>query len=257
MEILRVPALQTNYIFLLHDPLSHQAAVVDPAEPGPVLEILAAQEAHLVAIFNTHHHRDHVGANADLAAHYPELAIYASQRDQGRIPGQTHILREGDAIRFAGRPAVVLELPGHTHGHIAYYFPPAAPGEAGDLFCGDTLFAGGCGRLREGTPAEMLHSLARLRQLPDQTRVWCAHEYTEANLAFALTIEPANADLQARYDQVVATRQHHLPTIPSWLGEEKRTNPFLRWDRPAVQAAVGESEPVAVFAQLRQRKDHF
>ncbi len=252
MRILQLPALRDNYIYLLHDPDTATAAVVDPAVAELVLEKLAELQAELVAIFNTHHHHDHVGGNRQLLERYPRAAVYGSQADRGRIPGQTVELKAGETVEFAGQRATVLFVPGHTRGHVAYYFP-----ESGDLFCGDTLFAGGCGRLFEGTPEQMLGSLDQLRQLPEPTRVWCAHEYTLNNLKFALTVDGDNPDLQARYQQVVALRQAGSPTVPSTLGEERRTNPFLRWDQPALQAATGVRDPVRVFARLRGMKDQF
>jgi hydroxyacylglutathione hydrolase len=252
MRILQLPALRDNYIYLLYDPETATAAVVDPAVAEPVLDKLAELGAELVAIFNTHHHHDHVGGNRQLLERYPRAAVYGSQADRGRIPGQTVELRAGEAVEFAGRQATVLFVPGHTRGHVAYYFP-----ESGDLFCGDTLFAGGCGRLFEGTPEQMVGSLDQLRQLPEATRVWCAHEYTLNNLRFALTVDGDNPDLQARYQQVAALRQAGSPTVPSTIGEERRTNPFLRWDQPALQAATGVLDPVQVFARLRGMKDQF
>jgi hydroxyacylglutathione hydrolase len=257
MQIYRLNALSDNYIFLLHDPLSQTAAVVDPAEPGPVLNQLEALAVPLVAIFNTHHHGDHVGANRQLQQHFPDAVVYGGAEDRGRIPGQSVFLREGDTVSFAGRTAEVLFVPGHTRAHIAYYFPPVSEAEGGELFCGDTLFAGGCGRLFEGTPAQMVSSLSKLRQLPDNTRVWCAHEYTLSNLKFALTVDGANPELQQRFQSVQAARQRQEATIPSTLGLEKVTNPFLQWDQPRLQQAVNSSEPIQTFARLRGRKDQF
>lgn len=252
MHILQLPVLRDNYVYLLHDPDTATAAVVDPAVAEPVLEKLAELHADLVAILNTHHHHDHVGGNQELLARYPQAAVYAGEGDWGRIPGQTVGLAAGQTVRFNGHRAQVLFVPGHTRGHIAYYFP-----ESGDLFCGDTLFAGGCGRLFEGTPQQMLGSLDQLRQLPESTRVWCAHEYTLNNLKFALTVDGDNPHLQARYRAVEILRQAGSPTVPSSIGEEQLTNPFLRWDQPALQAATGIEEPTRVFARLRGMKDHF
>lgn len=257
MQIYRLPALSDNYIFLLHDPEQNTAAVVDPAEAEPVLKQLHALQAKLIAIFNTHHHGDHVGGNSVLLQHFPQTIVYGGAEDRGRIPGQQIFLQAGDRVEFAGRTAEVLFVPGHTAAHIAYYFPPVEPAEPGELFCGDTLFAGGCGRLFEGTPSQMVHSLSQLRILPDQTRVWCAHEYTLKNLQFALTVDPNNKNLKQRYEQVRSQRQRSEATIPSWLGEEKQTNPFLRWDQPALQAQVNSQEPIQTFARLRGRKDQF
>ncbi|MGD1951712.1 MAG: hydroxyacylglutathione hydrolase [Leptolyngbyaceae cyanobacterium] len=148
-------------------------------------------------------------------------------------------------------------VPGHTRGHIAYYFPPATADEPGELFCGDTLFAGGCGRLFEGTPAQMVNSLSKLRQLPDNTRVWCAHEYTLSNLKFAVTVDSQNLDLQNRYQRVHTARQRQEATVPSLLGLEKKTNPFLRWDQPALQAVAKRQDPARVFGRIRGMKDMF
>jgi hydroxyacylglutathione hydrolase len=252
MRILQLPVLRDNYVYLLHDPDTATAAVVDPAMAEPVLEKLAELQAELVAILNTHHHHDHVGGNPQLLARYPQAAVYASGVDRGRIPGQTVELKAGETVQFGGRLATVLFVPGHTRGHIAYYFP-----ESGDLFCGDTLFAGGCGRLFEGTPQQMLGSLDQLRQLPEPTRVWCAHEYTLNNLKFALTVDGDNPDLQARYRAVETLRQAGSPTVPSTIGEERLTNPFLRWDQPALQAAAGIQAPDRVLARIRGMKDQF
>ena len=257
MEIKRLPALSDNYIFLLHDPETNTAAVVDPAVSEPVFNCLDQLGAKLVAIFNTHHHHDHVGANKELMEKFPELCIYGGKEDQGRIPGQQVFLQEGDTVEFAGKTAQVYFVPGHTRAHIAYYFPPHSSEEVGDLFCGDTLFAGGCGRLFEGTPAQMVQSLSKLRNLPDKTRVWCAHEYTLSNLKFAITVDKNNSDLQTRYQKVIKARESYQATVPSLLGEEKKTNPFLRWDQPSLQAIAGMNEPARVFGKIRGMKDNF
>ena len=255
MKIERIPALSDNYIFLMWDEASKIAAVVDPAEAPPVLDKLQEIGAELVAIFNTHHHGDHVGGNKALIKEFPNLTVYGGEQDRGRIPAQQVFLQEGDKVRFADREGVVYFVPGHTRGHIAYYFPPETQGETGELFCGDTVFAGGCGRLFEGTPAQMVDSIGKLRQLPDNTRVWCAHEYTESNLRFAVTVEPDNAELQKRIEQVKRDRASNIPTVPSLLGIEKQTNPFLRWDSPQVQAVAGTTEPARVFGKIRGMKD--
>ncbi len=261
----RLPAFDTNYIFLLYDRLSHSAGVVDPGALEPVQHRLNALGATLTAIFNTHHHWDHIGANQALLAQYPEAIVYGGEADRGRIPGQQVFLKEGDRVSFGGYTATALFVPGHTRAHIAYYFSkvetgentPATLGTHGDLFCGDTLFGGGCGRLFEGTPAEMLSSLDRFRQLPEETRVWCAHEYTLNNLKFALTVEPENPALQARYTQASAQRQRGEATVPSTIGLEKETNPFLRWDQAAIQTAMGSEDGVKAFTRLRGKKDLF
>ncbi|MGF1496751.1 MAG: hydroxyacylglutathione hydrolase [Elainellaceae cyanobacterium] len=261
MHIYRLPALSDNYIFLLHDASRQVAAVVDPAEAAPVLEQLESLQVPLVAIFNTHHHSDHVGGNRALLERFPEATVYGGEVDRGRIPGQQVFLNEGDRVAFGDRPAEVFFVPGHTRAHIAYYFPPApdATGDeaVGELFCGDTLFAGGCGRLFEGTPAQMVSSLSKLRSLPDTTRVWCAHEYTLKNLKFARTVDRNNADLANRLAEVEAARRQQQATVPSLLGLEKRTNPFLRWDQPALQSVAQTEDAVAAFAKIRGMKDRF
>lgn len=257
MQIHRLPAFSDNYIFVLHDPEQGIAAVVDPADPKPVLEKLQDLDAELVAIFNTHHHSDHVGGNRKLLQEYPHAVVYGGERDRGRIPGQQYFLKEGDRVPFGDRQADVFFVPGHTRAHIAYYFPPCSAEEPGELFCGDTLFAGGCGRLFEGTPSQMVTSLSKFRTLPDQTRVWCAHEYTLKNLRFALTVDPENLPLQARYEQVQAARNQSQPTVPSQIGIEKQTNPFLRWDQPYLITATQSKDPVQCFARLRGMKDQF
>lgn len=256
MEVMRLEALSDNYIFLLHDSKQNIAAVVDPAEAEPVLKKLTELKADLVAIFNTHHHNDHVGGNKQLMQHFPKVTVYGGAEDRGRIPGQQVFLQQGDRVEFADRIAEVVFVPGHTRAHIAYYFPPEQAG-VGDLFCGDTLFAGGCGRLFEGTPTQMVDSLSKLRSLPNDTRIWCAHEYTLKNLQFALTVDGDNADLKKRYDEVKAYRSRGEATIPSLLGVEKLTNPFLRWEQPSLQSAAKSSDPVQTFARIRGMKDRF
>ncbi len=256
MQIYRIPVLSDNYIFLLHDAEHNLAAVVDPAEAAPVLQLLKQLGAELSAIFNTHHHGDHVGGNLELLRQFPQAVVYGGAEDRGRIPGQQVFLQAGDQVSFGGRQAEVLFVPGHTRAHIAYYFPTASE-PIGELFCGDTLFAGGCGRLFEGTPSQMVDSLSQLRALPDQTRVWCAHEYTLKNLQFALTVDDQNPVLQTRFEQVKQARQQSESTVPSWIGLEKQTNPFLRWDLPALQAATQTVDPVRSFAKLRGLKDIF
>lgn len=258
MKIYLIPALSDNYIFVLHQP--QIAAVVDPAIAQPVIDLVNKLAANLIAIYNTHHHFDHVGGNLALLKKFPQLKICANAKERGRIPGQNCFLKVDSSdvvIKFGDRQAQVLSVPGHTLTHIAYYFPPLQPEGVGELFCGDTLFAGGCGRLFEGTAQQMFHSLAKLRNLPDNTRVWCAHEYTLTNLKFALTVEPNNQKLRQRYEQVKLLRAAGKPTIPSLLGLEKQTNPFLRWDSREVQNLLKISEPVQVFARLREMKDKF
>ena len=257
MEIIRIAVLSDNYIFLMVDRERKIAAVVDPAEAAPVLAELARQQVELVAIFNTHHHGDHVGGNKALIAAFPQLCVYGGAEDRGRIPGQQVYLGDGDRVKFGDLTGEVLFIPGHTRAHIAYYFPSVESDVPGELFCGDTIFAGGCGRLFEGTPAQMVGSMTKLRQLPDNTRIWCAHEYTLGNLKFAVTIDPTNQELQQRLVDVVALRTQLVPTVPTLMGIEKRTNPFLRWDVPALQTSVASQDGIETFARIRDRKDRF
>ena len=257
MEILRIPAFQDNYIFVIHNPEDRTAAVVDPADAEPVLACLKELGAQLTVIFNTHHHMDHVGGNRQLLQQFPDATVYGGEDDRGRIPGQQVFITEDDQVTFAGRKAKVFFVTGHTRAHIAYYFAPTKADNWGELFCGDTLFAGGCGRLFEGTPEQMVHSLSKLRQLPDRTRVWCAHEYTLKNLRFAITVDPDNVALQRRLEAVKEARRQGQATVPADLALEKQTNPFLRWDSPELQKAVAANAPVQTFARLRGKKDMF
>ena len=249
-----IPVLRDNYIFLLVDNQERKAVVVDPAQAQPVIEQVESLGVTLTAIWNTHHCWDHVGGNQALKERYPLLKIYASQADgeRKRIPGQTEHLKHGDTFSFAGEEIRVLFVPGHTLGHIAYWLP-----QSGHLFAGDTLFGAGCGRLHEGTPAQMQASLNQLRSLPDETLVWCAHEYTLSNLRFALTVDPNNPDLKERLQVAEVLRAQGKPTVPLHLAEEKRTNPFLRYDQPALQKSTGEFDPVNVFAKVRSLKDRW
>ncbi len=257
MKIDRIPVLSDNYIFLLYELENCTAAVVDPAVAKPVLKRLEELGLDLVAIFNTHHHSDHVGGNRELIRHFPDLCVYGGAEDRGRIPGQQVFLKQGDTVEFAGQTAQVFFVPGHTRAHIAYYFPPIEGETVGNLFCGDTLFAGGCGRLFEGTPAQMVDSLGKLKALPDDTWVWCAHEYTLNNLKFALTVEGDNRNLQKRYESVKRDRAIGKATVPSILGMEKKTNPFLRWDQTSLKEVTKMQEPARVFGRLRGMKDMF
>ncbi|MEO1131234.1 MAG: hydroxyacylglutathione hydrolase [Cyanobacteria bacterium J06639_1] len=252
MDVFRIPAFRDNYLFLLVDPRDRAAAAVDPGDAVPVLQQLDALDAHLTHILITHHHPDHVGGIRNLLRRFPDAAVLASEVDRGRVPEQTVSLCDGDRVSFGGEEAEVIFVPGHTRGHVAYFFSTS-----GHLFCGDTLFGAGCGRLKEGTPAQMLASLSRLRSLPDETQVWCAHEYTLTNLHFTVTVDGDNPAVRSRLAQVQAARDRGEATVPLTLGTEKQTNPFLRWDAPALQAATQIREPERVFARLRGMKDQF
>jgi hydroxyacylglutathione hydrolase len=252
-NIITIPAFNDNYIWLLRH--GDRAAVVDPGIAAPVLEVLASHQLTLAAIFVTHHHGDHTGGVADLLARYP-APVYGPAAES--IVGVDHPLQDGDRVTLPdlGIDFTVLDVGGHTRGHIAYY-------GASILFCGDTLFSGGCGRLFEGTPAQMWRSLSRLAALPTETKVYCAHEYTQANLRFALAVEPDNAALQARACEVADLRSDNLPTVPSSIGLELSTNPFLRPRSATVIAAARRYRGTdvegdeAVFAALREWKNSF
>jgi hydroxyacylglutathione hydrolase len=252
MQVYRLPALSDNYIFILVDWQCRSVAVVDAGEPFPVLDFLRSHSLTLSMILNTHYDGDHVGANRDLLHEFPGIPVYGSAIDRGRIPGQTVFLEEGDRVKVGAAIGQVLAVPGHRLGHLAYYFA-----ETGDLFCGDVLFSAGSGRLKEGTPAMMQASLAKLRSLPDQTKIWCAHEYTLENLRFALTIEPDNVALQTRMQEVMVLRSQGEPTIPTEMGFEKLTNPFLRWDVAGIRSRLGTTSDVETYGEIRSRKNRF
>jgi len=259
VEIVPVPQLSDNYAYLLTDGETGDAAVVDCAEAAPVLEEVRRRGVRLVAVLATHHHFDHVGGNADLLHAVPGLRVYGSADDAPRIPGITHRVRDGDPVEVGRLHGRVILIPAHTSGHVAYYFPAERA-----VFTGDTLFAGGCGRLFEGDAAQMMRSLGRLSALPDPTRVYCGHEYTEKNLRFAAELEPGNRALSEKLGRVQAMRREGKATVPSTIAEEKATNPFLRIDSPELGASVRARVPgvpagdrVALFAAVRALKDRF
>jgi hydroxyacylglutathione hydrolase len=266
VSIVPVPAFNDNYLWLLHT--GTQAWVVDPGDAAPVLDYLRAHSLQLAGIFVTHHHPDHIGGIPTLLREFPrespderEIVVYGPAREN--IPSITHPLQGGETLTIAelGGEIEVLAVPGHTAGHLAYY--GAKLGATGALFSGDTLFGGGCGRLFEGTPAQMHASLQQIAVLPALTSVYCAHEYTEANLRFARAVEPDNAALTERIARVSAQRARGEPTVPLSLAEELASNPFLRCTAPAVRAAaavqLGHEPPDAVetFAAIRRWKDVF
>lgn len=253
MEWKRLPVLNDNYVWLLHEPVQQKTAVVDPALAEPVLDALEENGWTLDYIFNTHHHFDHVGGNDALKA-ATGCQIIGPLADKDRIPGIDIALGDGDIFDFGAERAMIFDVPGHTKGHIAWWFEGPAR-----LFCGDTLFAMGCGRLFEGTPDQMTTSLAKFDALPDHAQIHCAHEYTESNAAFAISVDPDNADLKARIATIKEQRSRGEATVPFDLGTDRRTNPFLRADDPAIAAHLGLAgqDKVRVFAEIRQRKDNF
>lgn len=252
-NVFAIPAFRDNYIWAIEDPETAAVVVVDPGDAAPVLAALKAQSLRLSGILVTHHHWDHTNGIKELTAAF-DVPVWGPAKDP--VPTVTVPLREGDEVDIgvAGVVLKTLEIPGHTLGHIALT-------GNGMLFCGDTLFAGGCGRIFEGTPAQMYDSLQRLAQLPPETQVFCGHEYTEANLRFALRVEPENAALQERLQRVSEQRAADRITLPSTLAEELASNPFLRVDRQSVidgaERQLGKrlSSPVEVFAAVRAWKD--
>ncbi|MFC3052472.1 hydroxyacylglutathione hydrolase [Kordiimonas pumila] len=253
LEIVQIPVLHDNYLYLLHAHESGETAIVDPAVEDPVVAELEKRSWNLTHILNTHHHNDHTGANLALKGRY-DATVIGSANDQARIPGIDIAVGEGDQITLGDNMASVYFVPGHTRGHIAYFF---ASNKA--LFCGDTMFSMGCGRLFEGSPDQMWQSLSKLMSLPDDTRIYCAHEYTQSNGTFALSVEPENKALQSRMAEVIRLRDAGKPTVPSILALEKETNPFLRPMSEEIQENVGLiGAPLpAVFAEVRRRKDSF
>ena len=255
MNLIALPAFSDNYIWMLHD--GRRAVVVDPGESAPVIRALDSHQLQLAAILVTHHHADHVGGVDELRSRLQGL-VYGPRRE--RIPQPCVALDDGDKIDVLGLQFEVIDVPGHTSGHIAYFTEDG--GAEPILFCGDTLFSGGCGRLFEGTPAQMHHSLSRLANLPGPTRVCCAHEYTLSNLKFARAVEPTNHDLADYTARCETQRALNEPTLPSSITTERLVNPFLRCAEPGVALAAQTrgatgTDPVAVLAALRQWKNEF
>ncbi len=253
LEIHQFPCRSDNYGFLAHDAASGATACIDTPETDAINAALEEKGWQLTHILNTHHHGDHTGGNLELKERWG-CTIVGAANDAKRIPGIDVRVSDGDDYTFASMQAKVFEVPGHTTGHIAYYF--ASEGVA---FVGDTLFALGCGRLFEGTPDMMWNSLQKLMALPADTVVYCAHEYTQANARFALSVEPGNPELVARCKEIDDKRAQGLPTVPTTIGLELATNPFLRSASENLQATIGMGgdDLVAVFAETRKRKDNF
>lgn len=252
-EVVPLQAFADNYIWTIRD--ADRAAVVDPGDARPVLDYLAREKLTLVAILNTHHHADHVGGNRELLKHYP-VPVFGPH--DPRIAEVTQRLADGESMTLPhfGVTFGVMEIPGHTRTHIAFH-------GAGLLFCGDTLFAVGCGRLFEGTPQQMHDSLAKLLRLPDTTRVYCGHEYTLSNIRFAKAADPHNRALRELEAAAQQLRERDLPTLPSTIGQEKATNPFVRCSEPDVVATASKyagrplTDPVSVLAAIREWKNNF
>ncbi len=253
LNLLTVPCLKDNFAFLLHDATSGRTALVDAPEAAPILSALAAQGWRLTDILLTHHHDDHIQAVPEIRA-ATGARVHGAAADAHRLPPLDHALREGDRVVIGAESAVVIDVPGHTRGHIAFHFPGSAL-----AFTGDSLMAAGCGRLFEGTPAEMWASLSKLAALPPETLICSGHDYLDGNLRFALALEPGNPALISRQGQLSEMRREGRLPMPWTLAEELATNPFLRAPLPQMKAAVGlpQASDTAVFAEIRARKDLF
>lgn len=251
LDIALIPVFSDNYVPIMTN--GAFVAAVDPGDAAPVIAALAKRDVKLTDIFITHHHSDHIGGVMALKKRYG-CTVTGPASEETRIPGMDRLVREGDTARFGEHMFRILETPGHTTGHISYWLPAEKI-----LFCGDTLFSIGCGRLFEGTPQQMWDSLKKLRALPDDTRIYCAHEYTLANIRFALTVDPENRQLRDYAEKAAALRAQNLPTIPALLKTEKAANPFLRADDAGLQEKLGMTgiNAADVFAEIRRRKDNF
>lgn len=254
IEIHPVPAFQDNYIWFIQQTDNDSVAIVDPGDAEPVMHALQQRQLRPLAILITHHHGDHVGGVRQLRARYPELTVYGPATEAVSLVDIP--LREGDSVEppGLGQAFTVWDVPGHTAGHIAYLTP-------GAIFCGDTVFAGGCGRVFDGTHEQLFRSLARIRELPAQTQVYCAHEYTLDNLGFAAWVEPENPDIAERTRRCRAARDAGQSTVPSQISEERKTNPFLRFDEPVVMEAAKrftgreQLDDCETFTAIRRWKD--
>lgn len=253
LEIVTVPCLADNYAYLVHDRATGDTAVVDVPEAAPILLALAARGWKVSQVLLTHHHPDHVQGLADLLALHPATVIGAAA-DAHRLPPLDRAVTEGDSITIGDQIGRVIDVSGHTIGHLAFHFPGSAL-----AFTADSLMAMGCGRLFEGTAAQMWASLTKLAALPAETLICSGHEYTQSNTAFALTVDPDNPALISRSGRIDGARARGLPTVPSLLSDELQTNPFLRAADPAFRHSIGMTDATAaeVFAELRRRKDRF
>ncbi|KAI4324345.1 hypothetical protein L6164_023892 [Bauhinia variegata] len=254
LQIELVPCLRDNYAYLLHDVDTGTVGVVDPSEAMPIIDALSKKNRNLTYILNTHHHHDHTGGNVELKARYGAKVI-GPGIDKERIPGIDICLNDGDKWMFAGHEVFIMETPGHTRGHISFYFPGS-----GAIFTGDTLFSLSCGKLFEGTPHQMFTSLKKIMSLPDDTSIYCGHEYTLSNSKFALSIEPENKELQSYAAHVSHLRSKGLPTIPTTLKLEKACNPFLRTSSAEIRRSLNIAETAddaEALGVIREAKDKF
>lgn len=253
LEIKQIPVLRDNYIYMIREPISNHVAVIDPAVGQIVLQKAKQLNWNITHILNTHHHNDHVGGNLEIKKQ-TGCKIVGPLYDTKRIPGIDIEVRETQTFLFGQIECQILYLPGHTKGHVAYWFK-----KANALFCGDTLFSVGCGRVFEGTMKEMWESLLKIRSLPNETSVFCAHEYTEENIKFAISIDPNNQKLKEKQFEVKSLRDINHPTVPFKISEELEINPFLRADDTSLKACLNmpSSKPVDVFTEIRTLKDNF
>lgn len=255
LEILTVPCLSDNYAFLIHNPDTGETALVDVPEAAPILSALSDRGWTLTDVLLTHHHWDHIDGLPDLTAGLPNTPrIWGAAADAGRLPPLDHAVSDGETVTICGAPVQIFDVSGHTLGHIAFYVPTAQA-----LFSADSLMVMGCGRLFEGTPAQMWASLQKLNALPDETLLFSGHEYTASNLRFALSLEPENPQLILLAQRVADLRAAGKPTVPTNLAQERKTNPFLRAQNPDMKAAIGmpNAPDVDVFTEIRARKDKF
>jgi hydroxyacylglutathione hydrolase len=256
-QLTRISALDDNYIWLLSNPSSHELAIIDPGEAGPVLAWLDEHGMTPTEIINTHHHGDHINGNAELAERYG-IPLTGPASETARINGMKKMVAGSDHLTIAGYSAQVIDTPGHTTGHVAFYLPDCF-GDHGVAFVGDTLFSMGCGRVFEGSMAEMWSSLAALRQLPDDTIICCGHEYTASNARYVAQLGWQTPSLETKLAEIKTLTDQGKPTVPVRLGDEKAANPFLCADDPALAKALGcdSADAVEVFTALRSGKDNF
>ena len=253
LTLTTVPCLADNYAFIIGNPATKEAAVIDVPQAAPINAAILAGGWHLTTVLLTHHHWDHIDG-LDGLTNSADLHIIGAAADAHRLPALRTAVAEGDTIHVCGEDAQILDVSGHTVGHIAYHFA-----QSGFAFTADSLMALGCGRLFEGTPAQMWESMQKLRALPPETLICSGHEYAASNAAFALTLEPDNADLRSRVETIKTARLNGEPTVPSTLAVEQQTNPFLRADVPALKHAIGmdNADSTTVYAEIRARKDRF